>query len=464
LAASAAAEVAGFVSAARQAVADGETQLLDVFEEAARRVSGAIERAMVAGAAALVCGNTPSAAQCGEGHQVGVHSVRPKSVNTMAGHVEVRRAYHYCRQCGQGFFPADRLLGVEGRTTSAALDKAVTALAREVPFARSADLIEEITGRRPASTKTVDRIAKRAGRAARALIEADTAAAVAAGPAAHHRRWDNYTTACIFIDGTGLPMVPSETTGRHGKQPDGSSKTREVKIGRLATQTGRDKDGHPVLDENSTSYVATFDAVGGFTADIAAETLRRDFARAPRTCVIADGATWIWNLADRLWPGAVQIVDYYHATEHVHDLLDLLKPHLGGADPTPLATELKDRLYTGRIQALVDRVRQIPLPGHAEEAKVATAVAYFTKNWSRMQYASFARRGLFIGSGAAESSCKSLAENRAAMSGMRWTINGADPIIALRALHRADHDNRYDRIFDPTTPRTTKLTTPHQQT
>ncbi|MDR2374431.1 MAG: hypothetical protein LBD77_10165 [Bifidobacteriaceae bacterium] len=279
--------------------------------------------------------------------------------------------------------------------------------------ARSADLIEEVTGARAASAKTVDRTTERVGRAARTMIEEDAAAAVAAGPAAHRRHWDNNTTACVFIDGTGVPMVPAETAGKAGKQPDGTAKTREVKIGRLATQTGYDNHGRPVLDKNSTSYVATFDAVAGFTADIAAEALRRDFARAPRLCVIADGATWIWRLADRLWPDAIQIVDYYHATEHVHDLVALLKPHLGpGSDPTQLTTELKDHLHAGRIQALADQARAIPVADPATQQQIATAVAYFTKNWHRMQYAKFRRDQLFIGSGAAETGCPLLSPCR----------------------------------------------------
>jgi hypothetical protein len=160
-----------------------------------------------------------------------------------------------------------------------------------------------------------------------------------------------------------------------------------------------------------------------------------------------------------------QIVDYYHAAEQVHGLVDLLKPHLGrDADPETLTTELKAFLSAGRIQALAGRAHAIPLLDQSAKDKVATAVAYFTKNWSRMQYATFKREGLFIGSGAAESACKSLAENRAAMSGMRWTIAGADPIIALRALHRADHDNRYNHVFDRTVPRTPPSTTHQQQT
>ncbi|MDR1441116.1 MAG: ISKra4 family transposase [Bifidobacteriaceae bacterium] len=456
--------MAGFIVAAR-AACDREAMVLDAFEDAARRAADRVGCGLTGGAANLVCASVPLVVPCPQGHGTPAHSTRPKAISTMAGDIKIKRAYHYCRACRDGFFPADRLLGVEARTTSTAFDRAVTAAAREVSFARAAQLVEEITGRHAPSVSRCERIAKRSGRAARALIEADTARAVCAKPGALRRCWDPGATAYVLIDGTGLPMVPSETAGRQGKQPDGTGKTREVKIARLATQTGCDKHGQPVLDKHSTSYVATFDPAAVFTTDVAAEAVRRDLAHAPRLAVIADGATWIWCLADKLWPNATQIVDYFHAAEHVCDLADLLKPHLpADQDPVTFTQLLTDNLKAGRIQQLANHARAIALPDQATKDKVAAAVAYFTKNWHRMQYAQFKQDGFFIGSGAVESSCKSLAEARAAQSGMRWTIKGADPIIALRALHRSDNqgDNRYNRIWDRTTPKTTPATATHQ--
>ncbi|MDR1635496.1 MAG: hypothetical protein LBS27_11400, partial [Bifidobacteriaceae bacterium] len=140
-------------------------------------------------------------------------------------------------------------------------------------------------------------------------------------------------------------MVPSETAGRKGRQPDGTSLTREVKVGRLFTQTGFDEDGGPILDRGSTSYIAHFDTSEQFAAKLAAEALARDFHHAPRLAVLADGARWIWNLADKLWPDAIQIVDYYHASKHVNDLADLLKPAC--PDPAAVRQTLKGHLAAG---------------------------------------------------------------------------------------------------------------------
>jgi hypothetical protein len=106
----------------------------------------------------------------------------------------------------------------------------------------------------------------------------------------------------------------------------------------------------------------------------------------------------------------------------------------------------------------------VPLPDQDTQDQVTTAIRYFTKDWFRMQYQQFRTQKLCVGSGAVESACKNLAEDRAAQSGMRWTIQGADPIIALRALHRStdhtpgNHTNRYNQIWDRTTPKTTHPT------
>ncbi|MDR1392460.1 MAG: hypothetical protein LBJ62_00585 [Bifidobacteriaceae bacterium] len=177
------------------------------------------------------------------------------------------------------------------------------------------------------SAKIRDRIVKQAGRTARVMIEQETAW-LYADPARSHRAWDNAETAYVMIDGTGAPMVLRETKGRAGKQPDGSAKTIENKIARMMVQSGYGPSGRPLLQAGSTSYVAAFGSSGDFTATVAAEASRRDYPHVPCLAVVADGARWIWKLADLLWPAAVQIVDFYHAAEHAHDLAELLKPRL----------------------------------------------------------------------------------------------------------------------------------------
>jgi hypothetical protein len=465
LAALAANEVAQAVESARAAAGqDGEA--LDMVEEAARAAANRIANRMVEGAANLVAAAQPGEAVCGCGRELGAHSDREKTVATMTGPVTVTRAYFYCRVCGQGSAPADQVLGIDGQTCSTALRKAVAAAGREIPFARAAQLVDEIAGIVSVSAKTCDRVVKQAGKEARKMVGAETAV-LYANPAATRRAWDNAETAYVMVDGAGAPMAPKETAGRAGKQPDGSAKTVETKIARLMVQSGRGPDGHPLLQPNSTSYVATFEASGDFVATLGAEALRRDFAHAPRLAIVADEARWIWKIADLPWPGAVQIVDFYHAAEHAHDLAELLKPYLPACQPfAAFAKHLRDLLATGQIQCLAGTARTVTLPTEELKTKAATAIAYFTRNAHRMRYAKFKKDGLWIGSGAVEGACKNLVEARAAQSGMRWTTNGLDPVIALRTLHRSNdqHGQRYNQIWDRSAPQTTQVPHAHQQT
>ena len=135
-------------------------------------------------------------------------------------------------------------------------------------------------------------------------------------------------TLYLGMDGTGVPMRASELKGREGKQPDGSSKTREVKLATVWSAEGRDEQGTPVRDEGSVTYSAAIESAASkdtdnepsaFAARAMREATRRGFERAPRRAVLGDGAAWIWNLATEYFPDAIQIVDRYHANEHLRE-------------------------------------------------------------------------------------------------------------------------------------------------
>ena len=128
------------------------------------------------------------------------------------------------------------------------------------------------------------------------------------------------------LDGTGVPMRASELVGRSGKQPDGSSKSREVKRVTIWSAEGRDPEGIPVRDEGSVTYSAAIESAASrdtdkelseFAQRVSREAARRRFEQAPRRVILGDGAPWIWNLATELFPRAIQIVDRYHADEHL---------------------------------------------------------------------------------------------------------------------------------------------------
>jgi hypothetical protein len=244
----------------------------------------------------------------------------------------------------------------------------------------------------------------------------------------------------LAIDGTGIPMTASETAGRAGKHPDGRARTREVKLAALFTQTRLDADGHPLRDPDSTSYLATLDPVDTFAELLEADARRRGAEHIRQLVILGDGARWIWNLANDRFPAATQIVDLFHAREHLHALAQ----HLAFITPDPTAwlTERLTDLDNGDIEAITRAARVYEILGPKAE-QIDKELAHFATNTHRMRYAHYRKLGMFVGSGVVEAGCKAVIGQRLKLSGMRWTARGATGITTLRCQHasgtRAHH-------------------------
>ena len=187
-----------------------------------------------------------------------------------------------------------------------------------------------------------------------------------------------------------------------------------------------------------------------------AEGIRRGADHVRQLTIIGDGAAWIWGIASGKFPEATQIVDLFHAREHLHDLARRLEFMLLDRKEEWLAARLEDLDY-GYIDGIVRATRQYTLDG-VKKDEIGTALGYFENNAPRMRYHWFRQCGLFIGSGVVEASCKTVIGQRLKQSGMHWTVNGADAIIALRCqrgqqpagshLQQAPHSDE-DRLTSP---------------
>jgi len=233
----------------------------------------------------------------------------------------------------------------------------------------------------------------------------------------------------VEMDGTGIPVVHKETEGRAGKQDGQPAHTREAKLGCVFTQTTVDEEGYPVRDEASTSYVGAIESCEEFGRRLYAEAWQRGWARAEKKIVVGDGAEWIWNQASLHFPDAIQIVDLYHAREHLWRLGAKLYPNDSTAQKRWVMVR-KDKLDQGKIERLVASLRSQAT--HLELAEdIRTEANYFEANKERMRYPKFRKQGLFVGSGVIEAGCKTVL-GRLKQSGMFWSVRGANDIIALR--------------------------------
>ena len=365
---------------------------------------------------------------CACGHAAHYHDSRPKQLLTALGPVRFQRSYYVCPHCHQAQSPRDRELDVEGVSCSPGVRRMLAVVGSESSFDQGREQLELLAGIE-VTAKAVERHAEAIGSDIEVRQQSEIGRAkqlelpVAGGPAV--------PLLYIEMDGTGIPVAKPETEGRAGKVDGQPARTREVKLGCLFTQTSTDSEARPVRDEDSTSYVAAIETAEAFGLRLYTEAWRRGWSRAQKKVVIGDGAIWIWNLADQHFPSAIQIVDLYHARQHLWDLSAKLSPNDSKGLRQWIARCL-DRLERGKIEALVKILRDSP-PGTDELAKtIANEAEYFERNAERMRYPAFRAQGLFVGSGVVEAGCKVVIGARLKCSGMFWTVRGANAIIALR--------------------------------
>jgi hypothetical protein len=366
---------------------------------------------------------------------------RKKRIVSMLGEGHISRTYYECGRCGTHIFPKDGALCMSGTSFTPGVKCAVARLAASEPFESASRTLWELCGINVCS-KDTERISESVGE----VIEAERTSliedAFSEDRDVVHSDDDPVPVVYCEYDGTGIPARKAETEGRAGKGEDGAAKTREMKTGCIFTQHGTDEGGRPVRDKGSTSYFAAIEKADDFGRRVYAEAMRRGAGNAKRRVIIGDGARWIWNIADTHFPDATQIVDLYHAKEHICGLLREVV-----SDEAERKC-LNDRMYalleSGRIGALTEAISALPTKGKAQRELLRIETAYFKNNAHRMRYASFRQQGLFVGSGVIEAGCKNVIGKRLKQSGMHWSVKGANSIAALRcAVISGDFDNQF---------------------
>ncbi len=340
--------------------------------------------------------------------------------------LRLERAYYHCSWCGHGFCPRDEQLSIENTSLSPALTRMTGTVGAMVSFQEGSELLAELAGV-AVDAKQVERTAEALGQE----ISEDER---------HHAEPSDTLalpqTFYLGMDGTDIPLRAEELAGRAGKQPDGSAKTGEVKLCTIWSAESFDAEGTPIRDEGSVTYSAALESASAldtaaqrspFAERVWREATRRRFNQASRTAVLGDGAAWIWNIAADQFPTAFQIVDRFHAKQH---LSDLAKALYGPTHPRAAqwADRRKEELDTGKFRALLNAIRrQVP---RSEDAR--RCLHYFQTNRQRMRYPEFHAQGLCTSTGVVEAGCKVAIGTRLKRAGMHWTIQGSNAIIALR--------------------------------
>jgi hypothetical protein len=361
-----------------------------------------------------------------------VHSRRRRQVQTRLGPIGFERPWHQCPSCRRGWSPSDTALGVDAaQQTSVGLARWEARLGAVTTFREAQALLADLAGVE-VGVETLRTQTERLGTA----LEGQQRAAMAQVEATHEPPAEQHDSAegVLVIETDGV-MVRYRDRHLDGQPIDGD--WHEVKLG-LA---GGWQDGHL----RQPSYVAAREPARAFARRLGTEAARRGAldvtewhpwdgtpAQLRPVVVLGDGAKWIWQeIAPLFGAERTEIVDWYHATEHVWTVAKVLH---GEASPetTAWARAALDRLWQHGPSALLAWFDST-IPATAETASVLRRErGYFASNAARMQYPTFRAHGLPIGSGAVEATAKHLVQLRMKRAGMRWSDLGARAILDLR--------------------------------
>jgi hypothetical protein len=368
---------------------------------------------------------------CPCGQQARSREMRSRHMLTALGWVQLTRPYYLCDHCHHGQFPADLDLDAAHTDLSPAVRRMLALVGQQAPFDHGRQQMHLLAGL-DLTTKSVERTAEDIGadiarteqRQVDAAMQLDLPIVVG----------EPIPVLYIEMDGTGVPVVKAETEGRLGRIAGQPAHTREAKLGCVFTQTTHDEEGYAIRDPDSTTYTGAIETAPEFGKRLYLEAYNRGWSRALTKVVVGDGAEWIWNIASQQFPGAIQIVDLYHARQHLWNVARTLYP-LDQIAQRRWILRHQPKLDGGLIEKLVAYLRSVEAHSSAAIEVIPIEASYFEKNAARMRYPAFRHHHLFVGSGVIEAGCKTVIGQRLKQSGMFWTVRGANAILALRCCH-----------------------------
>lgn len=351
------------------------------------------------------------------------HSWRYRRVMALSGSIRLRRAYYLGPEGGR--CPLDEQLGLHRQYTPAVAQLMCWAAAMDPSFEQGSQTLQRFAGLSIPNIQ-IQRIVSHYAPNVESWMQTRQPT----------NRPAPVPILNIQADMTGIPMRPEELKDIKGKQPDGSAKTRQIKVGCVFTQS-TDSKGRPQRDPLSSTYVSTFGEVSDFSAMLHSEALKAGYATAHTTVFLGDGAEWIWNMVKDRFRDAVQIVDFYHACEHLFALCLTLEPDHDRAGV--LFKNWRRRLKNNGLPGILKEVAaRAPLLSAPMRKDISDQLGYFLNNAQRMKYRSFRRKGYFIGSGAIEGACRHIVCQRTKLSGMRWLRSGAAAVLSFRCLIKSN--------------------------
>jgi hypothetical protein len=359
---------------------------------------------------------------------------RPKTFISLVGEIRIERAYYHCSSCGHGDIPWDRDLRLSSLRLTPGCEEVVTLWGIEESFVQTAKrMLTKTTGLR-LSESTVQRVTEAVGEELGAALDAGRL--FGSQGAAAKWKWnedaEGKTCAYISVDATGVMMQ-----GPDAGKVDG----RMVTVGMIFNPRPREGDATSMPCEPcGARYLAGF-----YGLDELGPLLRRQGGQvgmndAERWIARTDAGSGLESFIQVQFPRATCILDFQHPVGYLTPLAQAL----GKTEPEREGL-LKSWCHTlkheggEKVRSILDSIAPACVATGVGEA-LESARTYFRNHVGRMNYPEYLKKGWQIGTGAVESACKRLINQRLSMGGMRWGEFGGDGLSHLRALHRSDPD------------------------
>jgi hypothetical protein len=360
----------------------------------------------------------------------GIHK---RQVETLAGVFELARPYFYCIHCTLGIYPLDVALGLSPSTKQDDVQSVGVWLATELPYDLASETFERCTGLQFSAHSlhgAVNRVAE--GLTILDVCPTREELSEKIDRVAQGKRWR--PVMMLTIDGAKEPVRP-EPSPRKGKR--GKGEWKEAQGFRLY-----------LLDGDRIDHVVSWHQIESDREMAEALATMKEAGLIPekrvRLCVVADGAVWIWNRIEELFPSARQVLDYYHCAEYLHNVA-AAQYGKGTHQALEWVLATLTRLSLGEHRHVLAGLKRMKAAS-AEAAKlIENAIVHLGRNSDRLNYASAGRGGFHIGSGAIESANKMICHNRLKRSGAWWYPSCANNVLKL---HCAKYNKTYDKVIN----------------
>jgi hypothetical protein len=429
---------------------EASDQNLGHLEELVLKETKEIQRKAVEEAAQKKAASTPPRCPCCGNLLRRVTGGHARSFESRFGSITIERVRGYCKRCHKWRFPADAVLGLaETAGYSPSVQEMAALAVSKLPVAEAERVIERLAGVK-IPRATLDREAKRQGEQAQRVRERiDEKAQTPEGAAAINRAIQMELplepfTLVIMIDAWNIrerdDWGQSPKLRQKGVEPSRWHWVYQATVFRLCDRA-ESAGGRPII--LSRGYVATRWGIEALRTQLYAEAVRRGLHHAQQVLIIADGAVWIWNLAQDRFPEARQQLDLFHAKQH----LWAVAHELHGAGSTEAAAWVKPllkQLEKAKALHIIERLEEVLDDASKSQAKVLKReVEYFKNNQDRMDYATAQKAGEPLGSGAIESTCRQY-QCRFKRPGQFWSTEGDEAIMCLETFWR---NGRWNQLF-----------------